>query len=263
MHEASLYEDNLFLTLTYSPEHLPDDQSLDVETWKLFMKRLKKSYKGKSIRFYHCGEYGDQTDRPHYHAIIFNHDFEDKQFLKYTELGHKIYTSARLDEIWGLGDCYIGDVTFESAAYCARYVMKKRNGPPAAEHYQGRKPEYSTQSRRPGIGQPWLAKWKKDIYPHDYVVMNGKKLKPPKYYDAKTKEEAEYNIIKIGEIDIGGVTRDLNAKYLKSLKSTSTEEIKSKRQRSAAKHSENNTKERLAVREECHELRVKRLTRKI
>ena len=191
VHEASLYESNLFLTLTYSDENLPADESLDVEHWKLFMKRLKKKYGGKSIRFYHCGEYGDTTHRPHYHAIVFNHEFRDRQFHKQTESGSNLYTSETLDKIWGLGNCYIGDVTFESAAYCARYVMKKLTGG-RADEYGSRRPEYSTQSRRPGVGRPWLDKWKSDTYPHDYCIINRKYGPPTQYYDTPTTDPYLY-----------------------------------------------------------------------
>lgn len=259
MHEASLYPNNMFLTLTYNPENLPENMSLEKRPWQLFMKKLKKKYKGKSIRFYQVGEYGDETHRPHYHAILFNHDFEDKLFLKYTELDQPLYTSEILDTVWGLGDCYIGDVTFESAAYCARYVMKKINGPMADNHYDGRMPEYSNPSRRPGIGKPWLDKWKTDVYPNDYVVMNGKRLKPPKYYDQKTKDEDGY-IIKHSEpteaFPNGFPVRFNDCKMTKSDLRTGL------RARGAAKHSDNNTPERLKVREICHDERIKRLTRK-
>ena len=78
----------------------------------------------------------------------------------------------------------IGDVTFESAAYVARYCTKKITGKLAHEHYKGKLPEYATMSRRPGIGRAWLEKYKDDVYNYDYVVVrNGLKLRPPRYYD--------------------------------------------------------------------------------
>ena len=113
LHESSLYQDNVFLTLTYRDEDLPPHDSLDLRDWQLFMKRLKKRHGGRKIRFFHCGEYGETTHRPHYHAILFNFDFEDKKFLKQTETGNYLYTSDKLDGIWQKGDCYIGSVTFE------------------------------------------------------------------------------------------------------------------------------------------------------
>lgn len=253
MHEASLYEDNVFLTLTYDEKNLPADSSLVLEHHQLFMKRLRKRYEGRIVRFYHCGEYGDTTLRPHYHTICFNLDFKDKSYLKTTETGSKLYISSELDGLWSHGDCYIGNVTFESAAYCGRYVMKKLTGARKSE-YGSRAPEYSTMSRRPGIGSPWLAKWKRDCYPNDFCIMNGRKIRVPKAYD-QLMIGAE---AKIGEwkIDHTGVPM-----WMPSLERTPMEKLKGKRVRSALKHSENQTRDRLDVIEELTQLRVDRLTR--
>lgn len=192
VHEASLYDENSFLTLTYDNEHLPHDESINVRHYQLFMKRLRKAYPNKKIRYFHCGEYGEKLSRPHYHAILFNHDFEDKK-----RYNTKLYHSEKLDDLWQKGLCTIGEVTFESCAYVARYITKKINGAMAPEHYSHvtrygelvqLQPEYISMSRKPGIAKPWLDKYKDDVYPHDYVVMNNKKLKPPKFYDAKFEE---------------------------------------------------------------------------
>lgn len=187
-HEASLYDRNCFLTLTLADDHLPEDLSLDVRTFQLFMKKLRKRFPKNRIRFFHCGEYGERFGRPHYHAILFNFDFDDKVFAKTSERGDRLYTSKTLDEIWGLGNCWIGAVTFESTAYVARYVTKKVTGARAPEHYQGRKPEYTTMSRRPGIGAAWIQKFKTDVYPWDEVSIRGRHVKPPRFYDATLSE---------------------------------------------------------------------------
>lgn len=252
-HEASLYEDNVFLTLTYRDECLPENDSLDVRDWQLFMKRLKKRSGGRSIRFFHCGEYGETTNRPHYHAILFNYNFEDRKFLKMTETGYQIDTSAYLDEIWQKGDCYIGSVTFESAAYCGRYVMKKLTGQRKSE-YGLRAPEYATQSRNPGVGKPWLEKWKTDIFPNDFVVLDGQKQRVPAYYDDQVSSQ---------EAKLGYWTTDKTGFpiWMPHLKFTESETRKMLRTRSATKHSSNNTPERLAVREEIQLLRLQKLTR--
>lgn len=259
MHEASLYESNLFLTLTYNDKHLPEDYSLYPEHHVLFMKRLRK-YAPRTIRFYHCGEYGDTTLRPHYHTIIFNLDMSDRVYLKTTETGSKLYTSHKLDALWSYGDCYIGDVTFESAAYCARYVMKKLTGNRKSE-YGSLVPEYSTQSRGGrgglgGIGAPWLAKFKTDVFPSDLCVVNGKRVRVPKAYDQlMIGKEA-----KLGE----WVTDDTGFPiWMPSLQRTPMERVKGKRLRSASKHSENQTRDRLDVIEELTQLRVDRLARKL
>lgn len=264
MHEASLYEENRFLTLTYRPEELPTSESLVLEHHQLFMKRLKKRlgrYAKKhpkgGIRFYHCGEYGDETHRPHYHTILFNIEFQDETFLKSTEAGSDLYTSAFLDEVWSHGDCYIGDVTFESAAYCGRYVMKKLTGARRSE-YGDRRPEYSTMSRNPGIGSPWLAKFKTDVFPHDFCIINGVKVRVPKAYDNLLIKEDD------GCTDTGNWKLDATGYpiYMPGFDRSKMSKIKSQRKRSALKHSDNNTPERRRVREELTLLRIERLKRK-
>lgn len=190
MHEASLHEDNCFVTLTYDAEHLPADMSLDVRHWQLFAKRLRKRV--GPFRFFHCGEYGENFARPHYHAIIFGYDFPDKVYFK-GDGETKVYTSDLLDSLWQLGHSLIGAVTFESAAYVARYVTKKVTGEAAHDHYfrvsdvDGSlvpvSPEYSTMSRRPGIAADWFRKFGNEVYPSDEIISRGFSSRPPRYYD--------------------------------------------------------------------------------
>lgn len=182
MHEASLHKNNCFITLTYNDQNLPPDGSLQLKHYQDFMKRLRKRF-GSGIRFFHCGEYGEKFSRPHYHACLFNFDFPDKQLFK--KSGEcNLYVSKALEELWPVGFSTIGDVTFESAAYVARYITKKVTGDSAEAHYNGRTPEYVTMSRRPGIGKGWFDKFRSDVYPCDSVTMRGgKTFKPPKAYD--------------------------------------------------------------------------------
>lgn len=208
LHESKLYPENSFITLTYDDKNLPSDGSLIPEHHQQFMKALRHHLTftcpetgekiRKKIRYYHCGEYGDQSGRPHYHTLLFNHDFPDKEI--YSEIqGTPLYTSPTLEKIWGKGFCTIGEVNFETAAYVARYVMKKINGDKADEHYQSLdpitgvinkiEPEYTTMSRRPGIGSDWYKKYKTEVYPSDFVVVNGKKMKPPRFYDSILERE--------------------------------------------------------------------------
>lgn len=185
-NEASLYNENCFITLTYAPEHLPPGGSLVVSDYQKFMKRLRKFYgkQGKKIRFFQCGEYGERFSRPHYHACLLNFDFPDKVLYRRSERGDNIYRSASLESLWPFGRSEIGAVTFESAAYVARYIMKKVTGPLAADHYCGRQPEYTTMSRRPGIGAPWFERFSSDVYNHDVLVIRGGiKVPPPRFYN--------------------------------------------------------------------------------
>lgn len=192
VHEAQLHEENCFITLTYDDDHLPADGSLNVEHFQKFMKRLRFRNSGKNIRFFHCGEYGENLGRPHYHACLFNFDFVDKKPWK-KQNGNQYYVSEELTETWGMGHAMIGALTFESAAYVARYITKKVTGDQATDHYTKSdletsetltvlKPEYVTMSRRPGIGKNWYQKYKKEVFPEDHVVLRGKELKPPKFY---------------------------------------------------------------------------------
>ena len=182
-HESQLHKASSFITLTYSDDFLPEDHSLSVVTAQRFMKRLRKAIRPDSIRFFLCGEYGEKTKRPHYHAIIFGHAFPDRIHHRNTKLGQPLYISETLDKVWPFGYHSIGDVTFKSAGYVARYATKKILGADADEYYCGRVPEFATMSRHPGIGADWFAKYGDDVYPHDYVILDGRKIQPPKFYD--------------------------------------------------------------------------------
>lgn len=199
VHEAQMHEQNCFITLTYNDEHLSYITNMETgeltstlvkRDWQLFMKRLRKEYVGIKIRFYMAGEYGEKSLRPHYHACIFGFDFPDKKLFSIVHGGHKIYVSESLSKIWGKGFCTIGDLNFQTAAYVARYIMKKQTGYSAAEHYNGRTPEFTLMSRADGIGKEWIEKYHGDVYPHDILVINKKvTTQPPKYYDRFMEKE--------------------------------------------------------------------------
>lgn len=224
IHEAQLYNDNSFITLTYNDENLPDDASLCMSHLQKFIKRYRKKISPLKLRFFACGEYGKicincglsfpvckkkgcgnfvpTIGRPHYHMCVFGHDFPDKELVYrdyqttsesvfYKKTPKEIWTSKMLASVWKKGFCSIGNLTFESAGYVARYVTKKINGKMAFEHYKGKTPEFATMSRMfpGGIGKPWLNKFKTDCYPKDFCTINGRKFKPPKYYDRLIQKE--------------------------------------------------------------------------
>ena len=183
VHEASLHSKNCFITLTYAPEFLPVGGTLEPKHFQKFMRRFRKMFPDIKIRYFHCGEYGDLNERPHYHAIIFGFDFDDKYIFRVIH-GINLYRSPTLERLWPFGISGIGEVTFESCAYVARYILKKVTGDEADAHYAGRHPEYTTMSRRPGIARDWIDKYATDVYPSDTVVIrNGLVCKPPRYYD--------------------------------------------------------------------------------
>ncbi len=97
VHEAELHEENCFITLTFSPENINKKGTLIKADFQKFMKRLRKKYIGKVIRYMHCGEYGEIGNRPHHHACIFGLDFKDKIYWKNSESGKRIYTSETLN----------------------------------------------------------------------------------------------------------------------------------------------------------------------
>lgn len=203
VHEASLHKENCFLTLTYSNENLPENGSLNKRDITLFLKRLRRAIEPKRIRFFQCGEYGEQFGRPHHHCLLFGHNFPDRLLLRGRK-ENKLYSSETLQNLWPHGFASVGDVTFDSACYVARYVLKKITGETADEHYQGRMPEYVTMSRRPGIAREWYDKYKTDIYNHDKCVVSGQFIaRPPAYYDRLYEQEhaAHFKSLKLKRRD--------------------------------------------------------------
>lgn len=181
--EAREHEASSFVTLTYDDGHLPVGSTLVKRDLQLWFKRLRKSL-SVAVRYYAAGEYGDQSFRPHYHVCLFGYDFPDRQLFKRSPSGD-LFTSVELSESWGLGHCLIGALTFDSAAYVARYCTKLVSGKDKEAHYHGRLPEFSVMSRRPGIGATWLSKYAEDVYPYDELVVRGVPCKPPRFFDEK------------------------------------------------------------------------------
>jgi len=185
VHETKMHEQNCFITLTYEDKKLPPHLNLVKSDVQKFIKRLRKSIEPKKISYFAVGEYGSKTERPHYHIIIFGHDFDDKKFYKNNEQGDSLFVSKTLEKLWGCGFSPIGSVTFESAAYCARYCVEKLDGELGAQAYEkrGRIAPFMHCSTKPAIGKRWLEKYFSDVYPHDEVISNKRPAKPPRYYD--------------------------------------------------------------------------------
>lgn len=277
MHEASLYEKNCFITLTYNKDNLPDDYSLHYAEFQEFMKRLRFHHRGHRpvagdtylepwnvvnqdklisqfpyteihwpIRFYMCGEYGSDFGRPHFHALLFNFDFEDKTFWKKTPAGEVIYRSKSLESLWTGGFSSVGTVTFKSAAYVARYIDAKITGDMADDHYTfvnpetgeifHRTPEFNKMSLKPGIGAEWLKKYKTDVFPNDYVVVRGgQKVPVPKYYQKIYKCENPFE----------------------------WDEVEYQRYINSRKNLDDNTPERLQIKKQVHLARKSKLKRQL
>lgn len=213
MHEAQVHNENSFVTLTFDDEKLPDgyDGEVHIRDVQLFMKRLRKEYPRKKVRYFFAGEYGGQRGRPHYHGLLFGHDFEDKK-LEVTRFGNKVYSSESLSKLWPYGFHSIGQVTYASASYVARYCMKKvgqdltyyrDEGRDGEEKYQVDKKtgltkvaEFTLMSRRPGIGASWFEEFQTDVFPSDEVILNGKSIPPPRFYD-KLLEKVEPDLLEM------------------------------------------------------------------
>jgi hypothetical protein len=190
LHESQMHEDNCFVTLTYDDAHLGDG-SLNYRDYQLFMRRLRKRF--GAVRFFMCGEYGDLRGRPHFHSCLFGFNFPDREYYRTLRSGSRLYTSGILSDLWPKGFSSIGDVTFESAAYVARYIFKKFEKPiPGWIVSEGgecrpKVREFTRMSLKPGIGREWIEKYLDEVYDNDYVVVNGVKCRPPKYYDGVLK----------------------------------------------------------------------------
>lgn len=198
VHESSMHSENCFVTLTYDSKFVPADGGLRYADFQLFMKRLRRRFSGRVIRFYMCGEYGENFSRPHFHVCLFGLDFPDRKLHSRSGSGNCLYRSAILEGLWPSGFSSVADFSFQTAAYVARYVMKKVNGQLSKDHYEvvdpvsgevfDRSPEFCHMSLKPGIGAGWFAKYGlSDVVVRDAVVINGVEATVPKYYDKLLK----------------------------------------------------------------------------
>ena len=276
-HEASLHEHNAYITLTWNEKKL-ETQTLCHDDWQRFAKRLRKALTSiryantiniseslytilaedghtalglrpiPQLKYYMAGEYGTKGRRPHFHACLFGIDFADKKKHSTNLYNDILYTSATLDKIWGNGFTTIGKVTYESAAYIARYILDKKTGDEAAKHYEyvdqntgeitQLKPEYNRMSLAEGIGKQWLNKYMSDVYKDNNtgaVITRGKPNKAPKYYDKIYKKKARN-------------------KY---------DEMKERREYEAYKQQGDNTDDRLATKEKVKQAQLNQIQRKL
>lgn len=225
MHEAQMFDCSSFVTLTYDEAHVPEDFGLHHRHFQLFMKKLRRT--GREARFFMCGEYGEQNGRPHFHACLFGVSFADRVLYRRLDSGSDIYTSAELSRLWEFGFSSVGDVTFESAAYVARYVLKKVGNDcerlgildMSTGELQLRRSEYVRMSLKApkgspkgtpgGIGGRWLLKYFPEVYPRDYVVVRGKKCKPPRYYDKIAASDSRFP--DLGSLELARYERSVAA----------------------------------------------------
>lgn len=232
MHEASLHSYNSFLTLTYRDENLPVNGSLVKRDHQLFMKRLRYSH---NVRYYTAAEYGGLNKRPHFHVCLFGYHFPDRYMSSLKTFSPELETS------WRLGNCDVRDLTFELAAYAARYICEKRFGDHEKVYERideygeiiNVEKEFALMSRGRGIGRGFFDAYKDGMYPSDRVIVRGKPAKPPRYYD----------------------------KLFEKVDAAKFEEVKVQRELDAALRYLDNTPDRLAVRHEVARLNLVRKTK--
>ena len=166
-HEAAMHEKNCFVTLTYSDQELPRDGKINKHHIQTFIKRLRYH---EDVRYFVTGEYGEQTARPHYHAILFGIDFLGGSYA----IDHQLYGSPILDCLWDRGNCAIGEVSFGSALYTAGYVQKKIHD----------RDTFALMSRKPPLGRDWAEKNMAELQRTGQVVIDGRVFPiPSRYFD--------------------------------------------------------------------------------
>lgn len=205
MLELQYHDSSYFVTLTYDDAHVPVNYYPDPETgeampacslckrdFQLFMKRLRKRFGDDHIRFFAAGEYGSTTFRPHYHAIIFGLHLNDLKVYKRSPQGFTYYNSPSLQSCWcdkqgnPIGFAVAAEVSWETCAYTARYVMKKLHSDCSMYANFGLEPEFSLMSRRPGIARQYYDDHP-DLYERKVINIatekGGKQFYPPRYFD--------------------------------------------------------------------------------
>jgi len=198
VHEASQHLFNSFVTLTYDDKHIPEHGSLDYRHLQLLWKRLRND--GLKFKYYAVGEYGDSTQRPHYHACVFGEAFTKDRVIT-TEAPFLNWTSPQLLEAWGLGLVSVGALTPQSAAYVAGYVVKKlgkqqyvRLDEQSGELIAVEQPRaFASQ----GLARAWWNQWHTHVEQRDRVYVAGRHKMPPRTYDrwlGETNKEALIDI---------------------------------------------------------------------
>lgn len=170
--ETNLHAANTFATLTYNDQHLPDDGSVKPRDLSLWLKRLRKEMSTR-IRYYGCGEYGDISKRPHYHLALFGYPSCERGSTRgdYLKRGRSCCSACdKIHATWNKGSILLGELNETTAAYIAGYVTKKMTkiDDPRLE---GRHPEFSRMSLKPGIGYDMVPEIASTILEYDLETM--------------------------------------------------------------------------------------------
>lgn len=179
--ESTQHRSSSFVTLTYSPESLPADGSLEPRELQLFLKRLRSSI-SVPVRFFAVGEYGDLSWRPHYHLSLF---------------GIGLESASLVQKCWPQGFSYTAEFNETTAQYVAGYVVKKMTSK-GDVRLGGRLPEFSRMSLKPGIGATALPTLSRGLtgtvvdqlgdVPHKLMMGKSKSIPLGRYLRAKLRD---------------------------------------------------------------------------
>ena len=188
--EMHQHEKNCFLTLTYDEDNI--HESLQPDHMTKFLKRLRHAVAPLKIRYIQCGEYGSKGHRAHHHALIFGYDFDDKVFVGKSDKDEEMFSSVKLDKLWGKGFCTIGEANIKTALYISGYIGKKIYGTKDTDGFYvsgGSKnthynkvdketgevliihKEYMTMSKKPGLGHSFFTKFTTDLFPDGKILV--------------------------------------------------------------------------------------------
>ena len=194
--ESRMHDDSAFITLTVDDGNIDrvfSNGSLTHEPFQLWMKRLRKRLCSSGLKYMMCGEYGELSMRPHYHAIVFGvspYEYSDSVVID-TRFGtsyRQRFDNPVFQETWEYGQVYVGTVTPASVAYITGYTLKQELLGRDSDFYKSRNllPEYVKWSRRPGLGQSYFMKYKLDLLDTERsefgVSIDGKRLYAGRYF---------------------------------------------------------------------------------
>ena len=169
-----MHERNAFVTLTYDDEHLPQDNKVTKDELQRFIKRLRKNNPFNKFRYFACGEYGEETQRPHYHLLLFGQDFRGAEL----RLSDGFYSSHQISEAWPYGHNHSANIDVGSCFYVAGYVQKKRDD------------EASFTMKSNSLGRPYVDRFWRQILQldGDCVIAGFKTPVPSVYIEWKEQE---------------------------------------------------------------------------
>lgn len=240
--ELQYHDSAYFVTLTYNDAHVPRTYYSDPATgeafealtlhkrdFQLFMKRLRKRFDPQKIRFFAAGEYGENTSRPHYHAILFGLKLDDCVPYQKSPQGFWYYKSESLQRVWSapppkdcvtpltdpLGEVIVADVSWNTCAYTARYCMKKLHAGADMDYKAfSLEPPFSLMSRRPGIGRRYYDEHP-EVFDYQYINLaaedGGRRIMVPRYFDRLLERDNPERLeqIKTTRQEIAKTTREI------------------------------------------------------